>query len=93
MFSLLRFGPNRFFYRFSGQHFTPEQFRRTMGFCGLSFLVECCNAALVQLLFYRPAGLDILQRLANMMADSRFRAYVVLCTWAMPVVVCIGFAG
>ena len=92
VFFLLRIGYNRKFYRFASD-FSDEQFERIMVFCAISCVLEFLNAALVQRLFYRKKELDILQRLTNMLADSRFRLYTVLAAWIATINVMVGLGG
>ena len=77
LFALLRFGWNSDFYPAFSQA-TGGRYHLTMTFCAIAIVVELLNATAIQVGYYRSYKLSLVQRSANVFANARFRAYVII---------------
>jgi len=76
IFVLLRYGFNRAFFPFF--HMMPhDEFVVTMEYCAIAVAVEFVNAAAIERVMFRD-DMHIVQRLVNLVSNTRFRLFLVV---------------
>jgi len=74
-FLVLRFGYNAEYFPYF--HTMPhEEFKTTMLYCAIAVSVELINVIVIQKVYYR-SKVHIVQRTVNVLANSRFRCFVI----------------